>query len=105
QKFWEKMYVECEQFKSEIITELKSKMEQNRIDIQNKMKAEFELKRAQDKAECETSRAQDRAEFKQSNAKMEERIEKIMNDLLRLQQPSTLDHSMPSNNPGFFNSR
>ena len=89
----------------EIITELKSKMEQNRIDIQKKMQAEFELKRAQDKAEFETTRAQDRAEFKQSNAKMEERIEKIMNDLLRLQQPSTLDHSMPSNNPGFFNSR
>lgn len=91
---------------NEIRKEFESKQMQDRIDIQNKMRTEFELKRAQDKAEFETTRAQDRAEFKQSNAKMEERIEKIMNDLLRLQQqPSTLDHSMPSNNPGFFNSR
>ncbi len=79
---------------------------QDRIDIQNKMRAEFETTRAQDRAdiqnkmrvEFETTRAQDRTEFEQSNAKMEERIEKIMNDLLRLQQQSTpLGHSIQSN--------
>ena len=79
---------------------------QDRVDIQNEIRKEFESKQMQDRidiqnimrAEFETTRAQDRAEFEQSNAKMEERIEKIMNDLLRLQQHSTpLGHSIQSN--------
>ena len=91
---------------NEIRKEFESKQMQDRIDIQNKMRAEFETTRAQDRAdiqnkmrvEFETTRAQDRTEFEQSNAKMEERIEKIMNDLLRLQQHSTpLGHSIQSN--------
>ena len=73
---------------------------QDRVDIQNEIRKEFESKQMQDwidiqnimRAEFETTRAQDRAEFEQSNAKMEERIEKIMNDLLRLQQQSTPFH-------------
>ena len=84
----------------------KAKFESTRAQDRAEMRAEFETTRAQDRTdiqnkmrvEFETTRAQDRTEFEQSNAKMEERIEKIMNDLLRLQQQSTpLGHSIQSN--------